>query len=143
MLIIEGNKNTRMTGFGIFPDTHDGKIEMLRSTGRSAARSGEIGTLRQVFMISEGWMAMVKDGKLPGVRPSQDPNRKEALIISGLRVADRSKNLKLFEMRRGLQGELTGLDEIEPGEGKDETVDVPLLDAFVEGFQLAFRERTG
>lgn len=143
MLFIQGDKNTRITGFGIFPDTHEGRIAMMQAAGRSAALGGEIGRLRQVFMISEGWMSMVMEGKPPNVRPSQDPNRKEVLIVSGLRVEDQLKGLRLYEMRRNFRGKLTDLDEVKPGEGKSGTVDVPLLDAFVEGFQIAFRERTG
>ncbi len=88
-------------------------------------------------------MSMVMEGKPPNVRPSQDPNRKEVLIVSGLRVEDQLKGLRLYEMRRNFRGKLTDLDEVKPGEGKSGTVDVPLLDAFVEGFQIAFRERTG
>lgn len=143
MLIMEGDKNTLIAGLATFPATHAGRIITMRAAGRSVALSGEIGRLLDVYLISEGWMSMSRDGKLPNMRPSQDPNRKEVLIISGLRVEDQSKSLRLFEMKRGFRGKLVDLEEVEPDEGKKGTVDVPLLEAFVDGFQVAFRERTG
>jgi hypothetical protein len=72
--------------------------------------------------------------------PSQDPKRKEVLIISGIQMRERKKYLKIFGILRDRNEQFVDLEEILPDEKKkDETVEIPLLDAFVQGFQMAFQ----
>ena len=76
------------------------------------------------------------------VRPSQDPNRKEVLIISAIQIKEHKKQMKVFEILRDSDQKVVGLEEFMPDEEKkDESVEVPLLDAFVHGFQFAFRTK--
>jgi hypothetical protein len=57
-------------------------------------------------------------------------------------VKERKKQLKLFEILRDSNEQVLSLEEILPDEKKkDERVDLPLLDAFVQGFQTAFRTK--
>ena len=114
----------------------------MHSAGRFAARSGDVGILRQVFMISEGWMKETRDGKPSKMRPAHDPDRKEVLIVSGLQIEERLKYLRMFEMQRDPKGRLINLRELVPNRGKIGEIEIPLVDAFADGFQNAFRERS-
>jgi len=116
-------------------------VEYMRFLGQVAAKSGRIDQLQQVFMVSEGWMSIAHENKPPEMIPSRDPNRKEVLIISGMQIQERKKHMKVFEILRDSSGKATDLEEFLPDEEKDNSVDVPLLDAFVDGFQMAFRIR--
>ena len=85
---------------------------------------------------------MASEDKPAEIRPSQDPNRKEVLIISAMQMKERKKHLKVFEILRDSNEHVVGLEEFLPDEKKkDESVEIPLLDAFVQGFKLAFRTR--
>ena len=52
----------------------------------------------ELIQLCESWLSMAHEDKLPEVRPSDDPNRKEVLIISGFDPQMRKKNIKLYEM---------------------------------------------
>ena len=94
-------------------------------------------------MVSEGRMSMASEDKPAELRPSQDPERKEVLIISAVQMRERKKRLKLFEILRDSNEQVIGLEEILPEEeNKDETVEIPLLKAFVHGFQTGFRTKS-
>ncbi|MGA7193995.1 MAG: hypothetical protein WBW94_10210 [Anaerolineales bacterium] len=141
VLIVEGSKNIFVIPVEAMPDTHGERLEMMRFVGQMAAKSGKVGNLQQAFFISEGWMSMAREDMPPEMRPSDDPNRKEVLIISGLQVKERKKSLKLFEMVRDRSKHVVNLPEILPPQAKDNKVEIPLLDAFAQGFQFAFQAR--
>src|SRR5215217_1934180 len=82
ILIAEGGKSLIAGQIPDLPETHGERMELLRFLGQVAAKSGRVDQLRQVFMISEGWMSAPSEDKPTDVKPSQDPNRKEVLIIS-------------------------------------------------------------
>jgi hypothetical protein len=55
-------------------------------------------------------------------------------------MRERKKYLKIFGILRDRNEQFVDLEEILPDEKKkDETVEIPLLDAFVQGFQMAFQ----
>ena len=141
VVIIEGSKNLIVSSFQDLPSTHGERMRMMRFVGQAAARSGQVGHLEQVFMVSEGWMSMAHEDNPPKMRPSEDPNRKEVLIISGFDIQQRKKNLKLFEMVRDKNQHVIALPEILPPQTKDGKVEIPLLDAFAEGFLFAHQAR--
>jgi hypothetical protein len=103
------------------------------------AKSGQVGDLEQVFMVSEAWMSQAAADQTPFVPPSQDPNRKEVLIVSNVQVKERETRMVIFEMIRDDAGELADLKEFEAL--RDERADAysPLLDAFVRGFRIGRR----
>lgn|SRR5574341_1174186 len=141
ILVIEGSKSLSVNLIHEMPETHGERLELLRFIGQVAAKDGRFGQLRQVFLISEGWMSASSEGRPPEMRPSQDPNRKEVLIISGLKIEGLRKSLKLFEMVRNQNKQVVDLPEILPPKETDGTVEIPLLEAFAQGFQLAFQAR--
>lgn len=72
------------------------------------------------------------------VPPSEHPQRKEVLIVSGLNVPHGKTHIRIYEMWRDEAGQLTDLSPFEsdePPEGAQ--ADSPLLEAFVAGFNSA------
>lgn len=141
-VIIDGSKRIMHGGVPYLPETHDERMQFMYVAGQLAASREEVGKLRQVFMINEGWMSVPKENnELPTMLPSQDPNRKEVLIISGLEFQQQVKYLKLFEMLRDKEGILIGLTEVITGKEEGGRFDVPLLDSFHKGYQVALQAR--
>jgi len=108
-LIVERSTQTVYTRFTQFPGPYEERAHRLFAAGYSLAEEGEVGNLKQVFFISEGWMSSGVAGKLPDVPPSQDPNRKEVLVISGLQVLGHKTTIRLLEILRNGAGKLIGL----------------------------------
>ena len=78
-----------------------------------------------------------EEGKL--IRPSEDPNRKEVLIVSAIQMKERKKNLKIYQLVRDQNEQITGMEEFVPESPQETSVEVPLLDAFVQGFRTGFQ----
>jgi hypothetical protein len=124
------------------PATHGERMELMHFLGQAAGKSGRVEQLRQVFMVLEGWMSVATEDKPPQVRPSQDPNRKEVLIVSGIQMKELKRQMKVYEIMRDSDEKVVGIEEFVPDkEKKDQSVETPLLDAFVHGFQFAFRTK--
>jgi hypothetical protein len=137
-LIMEASNLLVASPLPSLPVTHGEKVEFMRFVGQVAAKSGRFDQLQQVFMITEGWMSESSEN----MRPSQDPNKKEVLIISAIQMKERKKQMEILEILRDDQEQVVGLEAYLPDkEKKDEKVDIPLLDAFVQGFQTAFRTK--
>jgi hypothetical protein len=140
-LIVEGSKNLVVGHLNDMPATHGERRELMRFLGQATAKSGRVDQLRQIYMISEGWLSVADDDKPPALIPSQDPQRVEVLIISSIHLEERNKQMKLFEVLRDIDEKVTDLEEFLPEDRKDGSVDVPLLDAFVDGYQMAYLAR--
>lgn len=143
LLIIEGSKKLVVSQIQDMPDTHDERAALMRFFGQAAARTAKIGRLEQVFFVSEGWMSAASKDKPPEMRPSQDPQRKEVLIISGLELKTRRKQLRIFEMVRNPSKRVVDLQELTPTSGRGGEIEIPLLDAFAQGFQTEFQAEVG
>jgi hypothetical protein len=141
VLIAEGTRRSFGGRIANLPDTHEDRIRWMLSAGYALARSGEVGGLQQVIFISEGWMS-IGEGTLPESRPSQDPARKEVLLVSNLTIRDRCSRVVIFEMVRDVEGELTELRDLQlPGEYNKGLAETPLLDAFADGFYMGMIDR--
>lgn len=132
-VISEGDLKTVIMPLEPLAPTHEGRFQQLFLLGVALAKSGDIGVLYQVFFISEAWMSIAADDAPPASQPSQDPNRKEVLIISHLRVYPRTTAMTLFEMKRDAQGTLVALEDFSD-EADNRAVHSPLLQAFAIGF---------
>lgn len=141
VLIVEGSRSRIVSQIQDMPDTHGERMDLMRFFGQAAAKSGRVGRLEQVFFISEGWMSVANEGRLPDLRPSQDPNRKEVLIVSELEFKEHNKYLRIFEMIRNPNQQVVDLAELSPPQDKDGSVEIPLLEAFAQGFQFAFQAK--
>src|SRR3972149_10346685 len=88
VLIMEASKNLVVGQIPDMPATHGERVELMRFLGQAAAKSGRVDQLQQVFMVQEGWMSVATEDKPADLRPSQDPNRKEVLIISAMQMKE-------------------------------------------------------
>src|SRR6266700_2813126 len=82
ILIVEGSKNSAAGQIPKLPETHKEKMKVMHRFGQVVANSGRIDQLKQVFMVTEGWMSIASPDEQVELRPSEDPNRKEVLVIS-------------------------------------------------------------
>jgi len=138
ILIIDGDRELLISQLYELPATHQQRVELMRFVGMTTAMSGKLRSLEQVFMVSEGWMSVARKDSQSIIPPSQDPDRKEVLIVSGLQLEGNRKHLRLFEILRYGDNNCVDLHELVPSSEKDGPVEVPLLDAFVHGFQFSF-----
>ena len=106
--------------------THGEMVKLMRFLGQADAKSGSVDQLQQIFMVSEGWMSVASEDKPAEIRPSQDPNRKEVLIVSAIQMKERKKYLKVFEILRDSTEQVVGLEEFLPEGKKEDSVEIPL-----------------
>lgn len=142
VVIMEVDKKLKGAQIPDMPATHGERLEFMNFLGQAAAKSGRVDQLQQVFMVTEGWMSEPSEDVPARIRPSEDPQRKEVLIISAIQVSKHKRQMEIFEVIRDANEQVIGLEKFLPGEKKeDESVAVPLLDAFVHGFQIAFQTK--
>lgn len=136
-VIVEGSKKSGMVVLEKFPKTHKEKAYQMFSMGFVMANSGEVGDLKQVYFISEGWMSSADESNPIKIKPSLDPNRKEVLIISTISIEVHQSGIAIYEMIRNPNGDLIKLQELQlPINDSEGNVESPLLDAFLNGFYL-------
>lgn len=139
VLIMEADNKVVAGQITDMPPTHGERVELMRFLGQAAAKSGRVNYLQQVFMVTEGWMSEPKEDKGRFIPPSEDPTRKEVLIVSAIHIRARKKHLKIYEIVRDQHEQVTGMEEFVPENPQESSIEVPLLDAFVQGFQTGFR----
>ena len=112
IVVMEGSRKLVVSQIQDMPETHAERMELMGLIGQEVASSGKLGPLLQAFMVSEGWMSTgSKDGE-PHVRPSEDPDRKEVLIVAGLEIKGMRRQLRLFEMVRDEASQVVALPEL-------------------------------
>jgi hypothetical protein len=143
ILIVEGSRRLAVSHIQEMPETHGERLQLMQLFGQAAAESGKFGRLQQVFFVSEGWMSVSTKEQPSSNRPSQDPERKEVLIVSGMAVNGRDRYLRIFEMVRDRDEQVVEVLEMLPPGGGEGEVKIPLLDAFAHGFQVALQAQCG
>lgn len=119
-----------------FADTHAERAQQMFAIGFTLARAERIRLLKQVFLVSEAWLSLWPPGNPPEPlpSPSQDPDRREVLMIAGLHLATQQADLALLEMIRDAAGDLTELRSMAAPASSAEQISSPLLVALVLGF---------
>ena len=141
-LIMETSGKLVASQIPSMPVTHGERVEFMRFIGQTAAKSGKVDQLQQVFLIHEGWMSVVSEDKTAHIIPSHNPERKEVLIISAFQIKESKRHLKVFEILRDAKDQVVGFEEFLPNEKKEDvSAQTPLLDAFVDGFETTFRSK--
>ncbi len=142
VVIMEIDKKLMGAQIPDMPATHGERLQLMHFLGQAAAKSGRVDQLQEVFLVHEGWMSVATEDKQANMIPSQDPEKKEVLIISAVQIKENKKQSKVLEIFRDSDEKVVSLEEFLPQEKKkDESVEIPLLDAFVQGFQTAFRSK--
>lgn len=133
-LVVEGNTQTVRLELTQTPPTPEGRALQMLTIGALLREQRQLGTLKQLFFISEAWLSSQATAHPARPRPSQDPNRQEVLIISRFQAHDEATQAVILAMRRDKKGELR---ELKPLLLPDEITssNSPLLQAFVHGYQ--------
>jgi hypothetical protein len=110
------------------------RVHIMTQAGVQLAKSGEVGEVEQVVYVSEGWAS---PPRTPFLRPSQDPNRTEVLVISASDAKTNTQTLQMYACIRGAKQAVTDLKRLPlPEDAKAES---PLLPAFLVGYRLFYR----
>src|SRR5689334_8814606 len=80
-LFAHGTIGTKLIGFAEMPETFSERAWVITQAGFSLAQEGKVGDLVQVIFFSPIW-SVTSDTPSYTVRPSQDPQRKEELMIA-------------------------------------------------------------
>jgi len=106
MVIAEGSNRSVVGQLPELAATHEGRARQMFGAGLALGQRGEVGNLEQVFFVTEGWMSG-GEGRLPQIPPSQDPNRKEVLVVSNFTVQERTTRMVILEMIRDRRDSLS------------------------------------
>lgn len=121
------------------PETRQSLMKVI---GMDMATQKRMGELMKLFLVTEGWLGRPASTEAEFIPPHEDPNRVEALIVAMLDVQSDWAEMNLYEMKRGIDGDLTELVSIDLG-GDDGQTRAYLLEKFAEGYQSAriYRKR--
>jgi len=132
-VLVEGVRNTAAIQIQDLEDTSAKRHIQLAEAGFMLAKTGQLGSLRQVFYVGEGWMGReMTKGTAPAIKPSEDPERKEVLLIFSIHVETQEKSLTVFEMLRTGDGQSVDLIELE----RTQRAESFILEAFVLGYEM-------
>src|SRR3954463_1665421 len=84
LLIVHGSQEQGLVPFGEFPESSGEKQKVMFTAGFQIATTKDLGELREVFFLSEAWISFGTMGRPIQRRPAEDPEHKEALIVSYL-----------------------------------------------------------
>ena len=128
IVIANGTKGGRAVLLEQFGDTADARIKDMFSAGALLAQKGNIGELELIVFVSEGWM-----GTNITILPSQDPKRREVLLINSLDARTQEEHTLQYEIKRDPKGQVLDLKELV---FSDKVVSKGwLLPAFRKGYQ--------
>lgn len=134
-VIVEGDQRRIGVQLDSPAPTHEGRAQQMFRIGLALAQSGEVGVLQQVFFISEAWLSSAAPGERFKQLPSQDPQRKEVVMIAHRVLRPPSDEVVVFELKRDAQGVVTDFEALPQHDGsEDRDVRSPLITAFVIGF---------
>jgi len=129
-LVLCGTKGNAAVVLPDFPNEHEEKVTYMMLTGKYLSKNHSLGKLRKVFLVLEAWM-----GKNVAIRPSQDPQRVEVLVVSSLDVLTEEQTVISLEYIRDADGILREIKEMVLSDGeRAASVESPLLPALVAGY---------
>lgn len=134
---VEGNNGSIETDLPEMPETHEDKLVYMAALGQLMAESGRIGELLQVFVVSSGSLWETEDSVHLEFSETAHIDAKSVLIISGLQIEERRKNLIIFEILRGNENQVVGHLDLLLETNIGIPLETPLEDAFITGFHDA------
>lgn len=94
IMIVNENDNLEI---GLIPSIDDEMKEKIMFIFREII---QIRKIKEYYLVLEGWKSEVKKGEeMPKVRPSQDPNKKECLVISQYK-SDLTTNTIMIDFKK-------------------------------------------
>jgi len=140
LVIAEGSRQVISTHIERMADSHEARLNQMLVLGGLLAQTGEVGVLYQVFFITEAWLSLSVGQSVPIQPPSQDPQRREVLIVSQRVLQPIQTTIAMLEMKRDPTGKLLGVEDLDVDRqpATSRSMQSPLMDAFVLGF-LSYR----
>lgn len=132
-----GSIETELPELPEFPESHEDKLAYMAALGQLMFESGRIGELLQIFVVSSGslWEA---DGAIHlEFSDTVQTEAKPVLIISGVQLEERRKNLIVFEVLRGNENQVVSFLDLLIETDIGIPLETPLEDAFIAGFHDA------
>lgn len=133
MLIIQGKTKAIWVDVGFPENTKSRHGAMYHIIGLTAAQTDVVGDVSEIFLVREALMSDVDAHERPLPKPSQDPKRREVLIISSVRFHDGKKRAAVIELLCDSKGTLRELKDLDVASDSP-LADSPLLNAFVDGY---------
>jgi hypothetical protein len=134
---IEGKNGSIETELPEFSELHEDKLAYMAALGQLMAESGRIGELLQVFVVSSGSLWETEDAIRLEISETTRIDAMPVLIISGVQLEERRKNLIIFEVLRGNGNQVVGFLDLLIETDIGIPLETPLEDAFIAGFHDA------
>ncbi len=134
---VEGKIGSIETDLPEMPETHEDKLAYMAALGQLMAESGRIRELLQVFVVSSGSLWETEDSVHFEFSETTYTEAKSVLIISGVQLEERRKNLIIFEVLRGNENQVVGFLDLLIETDIGIPLETPLEDAFIAGFHDA------
>jgi len=128
IVFVEGTEGKVAVQLESFGNTNSERVRDMLKVGIKTAIECHVGELELIVFVNEAWMGTSRD-----VLPSQDPKRKEMLMIHSLDARTQDEDMQGFEVIRDPKGQVVNLiDWHHPASGG---IKGNLLQAFQEGYQ--------
>lgn len=135
ILIVIGSKKGVQAPLVDLPDEAD-KSHLFAHVGQEIAKDigSEVGEMLGALFISEAWLSVLKKDEEIKVRPKDDNNRKEAVVIVATDFVNNESYYKTYEIKRDKKGKITTspLSATEKGD----TIDAKILKSLFTGYNL-------
>ena len=124
-------------------DSHEERLQAMWALGAIFRRKKDLGQLRQIYFVSEGWLSDVRKSGAKLMQPSLDPNRIEVLVVSELDLRNSKTNMLPFEIVRDVNRKLVEIKPYDAGDAKGGETKSTLLEAFVLGYYVSVAGTNG
>jgi hypothetical protein len=134
-LMIQGSTAQMILQLSDLPSTPEEKHQVMFLCGVYVAQEFDLGSIKAIYFVSEGWLSRVPTDRAEDWRPSQSPQRRETLLIAALYPPTGRQELALQEIIRHGASETVDLVAIQPTQAHARP-DSPLVRAFAEGHKI-------
>lgn len=134
-VLVETQESGRVIAIPDFGDTAEERVQQMFEVGYAVGRLKELGRVLQVTLVTECWFSAGESAQ-KGIRPSEDPMRREGVLITSKRLQPYSTSFRLLEILRDDDGSYMTLLPLDTDGNDDMKIDGLLMDAFVYGYRI-------
>ncbi|MCB9112236.1 MAG: hypothetical protein H6634_13415 [Anaerolineales bacterium] len=134
---VEGKIGSIETELPEIPEAYEDKLAYMAALGQLMAESGSIGELLQVFVVSGGSLWKTEKAIHLEFSETTCTEAKPVLIVSGVQLEERKKNLIIFEVLKGSEKQVVGFLDLLLETDIGIPLETPLEDGFIAGFHGA------
>jgi hypothetical protein len=136
-LILEDTRQKYALALPSTAETWEHRAAEMFALGTVVGRGEWLGDLTQGFFNSEPWAAIAPPGRVPNHRPSQDPSRREVLVIVRFSAERSAEEITISEVKRAENGSGSVLRPFQQGPFELPATQSAVLAAFVSGYRRA------